>query len=685
MYYLKSLTKNRYCNIIINTKFKCIILIYTKTEGIENMYDFIRAAAVVPDMIVADVSHNTLQILKKSDEPELSNADIIVFPELCLTGYTCGDLFFQQKLQTSVLLAIKEITLHEQNKSRILVIGAPIVILGQLYNCAVVISGGKIFGIVPKTFLPVYNEYYEKRWFSSSADLNVKSISSKVFFLDDDYEINTGRDLIFNINSQITFGIEICEDLWTPIPPSGFLSVNGAELILNLSASNETISKHSYRRDLIRMQSAGNICAYLYTSSGAFESSTDLVFSGHSVFAENGTVLAENSELIDSDYILVHDFDIGKIKADRMKNKSFKDTKTVYALNQEIRFININIDNIKGDGSLYSIPKHPFVPSAKTDRIDRCMDIFKMQVGGLCKRIKTTGCKMVVGVSGGLDSTLALLVAAQTAKKLNLPSTDVYGITMPCFGTSGRTYNNSLLLMKALGISCEEINIKDAVSRHFSDIGHDGKTLDLTFENSQARERTQVLMDYAGKVGGLVVGTGDLSELALGWCTYNADHMSMYGVNAGIPKTLVKWMIESIVEYNIFPNATDVLKDIIDTPISPELLPPDSRGNISQETEDIIGPYELHDFFLYYVLRFGFEPSKIYMLAKTAFKNEYSNDFILKWLKNFYRRFFTQQFKRSCLPDGVKIGSVCLSPRGDWRMPSDASGRIWLDEVENLK
>ena len=469
------------------------------------------------------------------------------------------------------------------------------------------------------------------------------------------------------------------------MPPSGFLALNGAQLILNLSASNETIAKHTYRRDLVRMQSAANLCAYLYVSSGASESSTDLIFSGHCIFAENGAVIAQNSELIDNDYTLIHDFDIGKIKADRMKNKSFKDTKTIYAFKEKARFIDIGIKKIKGDGSKYTVAKQPFVPASKTDRIDRCMDIFKMQVGGLSKRIKTTGCKMVVGVSGGLDSTLALLVAAQTAKKLNRPASDVIGITMPCFGTSDRTYNNSFALMKALGIKYEEINIKNAVYQHFNDIGHDGKTLDLTYENSQARERTQVLMDYAGKVGGLVVGTGDLSELALGWCTYNADHMSMYGVNAGIPKTLVKWMIESIVEYNIFPNATDVLKDIIDTPISPELLPPDKKGNISQETEDIIGPYELHDFFLYYVLRFGFEPSKIYMLAKKAFNDEYSNDFILKWMKNFYKRFFTQQFKRSCLPDGVKIGSVCLSPRGDWRMPSDASGRIWLDEVENLK
>ncbi|MDY3929919.1 MAG: NAD(+) synthase [Clostridia bacterium] len=647
------------------------------------MYDFIRTASVVPDILVADVSYNTAQIINFLQKDELLDTDIIVFPELCITGYTCGDLFFQKTLQKNALNALKEILKHTQ--SRIVVVGLPVTICGQLYNCAAVLSGGKICGIVPKTFLPVYNEYYEKRWFSSSADLPVDSISSKALLQEDDYTVSVGRDLIFNINNEITFGIEICEDLWTPIPPSCFLSVNGAEIILNLSASNETIAKHTYRRDLVRLQSAGNICAYLYTSSGAAESSTDLIFSGHSIFAENGTIIAENKELTDSNYSIVRDFDIGKIKSDRMKNKSFKDSKTIFAHKESARFIDITLGEIKGDGSKYTVNKQPFVPASKSDRIDRCMEIFKMQVGGLSKRIKTTGCKMVVGVSGGLDSTLALLVAAQTAKRLNMPSTDVFGITMPCFGTSDRTYNNSLALMKALSISREEINIKEAVSQHFKDIGHDGKTLDLTYENSQARERTQVLMDYAGKVGGLVVGTGDLSELALGWCTYNADHMSMYGVNAGIPKTLVKWMIDSIIEYNIFPGATDILKDITDTPISPELLPPDSSGNISQETEDIIGPYELHDFFLYYILRFGFEPSKIYRLAQNAFKGEYTNEFILKWLKNFYKRFFSQQFKRSCLPDGVKIGSVCLSPRGDWRMPSDASVNLWLKEIEKLK
>lgn len=646
------------------------------------MYDFIRTAAIVPRLIVGDTDANTKQIIEKAKEADKKNADIAVFPELCLTGYTCADLFFQTALQKSVSENIVKIL--NENISCILMIGAPLILCGQLYNCSLVISDGKICGIIPKTFIPNYNEFYEKRWFSSSAELNLNEISSLEIGLSEDYAIPVGRDLIFSLNNEIKFGIEICEDLWAPITPGKYLAVNGAELIINLSASNETIAKREYRHELISCQSAALICGYVYASAGAEESTTDLVFSGHSVIAENGTIIAENQNVAESDSILIHDIDIGKIKSDRMQIKTFKDSAALYGKHEPCRTITINRKNIYGDGNFYTINKQPFVPYNKKDRIDRCKNIFEIQISGLKKRMMQTGAKPVIGVSGGLDSTLALLVCVKSAERLGKPLTDVIGITMPCFGTTGRTYNNSLKLMQSLGITSKEINIKEACIQHFEDIGHDEKIHDITYENCQARERTQVLMDYAGENGGFVVGTGDLSELALGWCTYNADHMSMYGVNAGIPKTLVKWMIDSIVEYNLFPTATEILKDILDTPISPELLPPDENGKISQKTEDIIGPYELHDFFLYNIIRFGFSPSKVYYLSQKAFEKDFDNATLLKWLKNFYRRFFSQQFKRSCLPDSVKVGSLCLSPRGDWRMPSDASATIWLREIEKL-
>ena len=643
------------------------------------MYDFIRAASIVPKLEVGNTEFNTDEILKGIKKAEKADADIAVFPELAVTGYTCADLFFQQKLIRAIKCAVARIC--EEKFTLTAIVGAPLEISGQLYNAALIICGGRIRGIVPKTFLPNYNEFYEKRWFSESTDLKRKTVKSRELGLKDDYEIPVGRDLIFNIADEVRFGVEVCEDLWTAIPPSGFLAVGGAELIVNLSASNETISKRRYRRELVAQQSARCIAGYIYTSSGEGESTTDLVFSGHTVIAENGTVIAENEASADGDYMIVQDIDCGKIKADRLKIKTFKDCAAAYGADESFREIDIDMP-IRGDGTLYDIKKLPFVPTVKRDRLERCMDIFSMQVAGLKKRLKVTGCKPVIGVSGGLDSTLAILVAAKTVKELGKDASEVIGITMPCFGTSERTHDNSWELMKTLGITAKEINIKEACRLHFKDIGHDGKTLDLTYENVQARERTQVLMDYAGKVGGLVVGTGDLSELALGWCTYNADHMSMYGVNAGVPKTLVRWMIDSIAKSNIFPESTAVLEDILDTPISPELLPPDESGKIAQETESIVGPYALHDFFLYYAVRYGYEPEKIYYMAKRAFKNEFSPEFILKWLKVFYRRFFTQQFKRSCLPDGMKIGSICLSPRGDWRMPSDASFKLWLDALE---
>jgi NAD+ synthase (glutamine-hydrolysing) len=455
----------------------------------------------------------------------------------------------------------------------------------------------------------------------------------------------------------------------------------GAEIIFNLSASNEVIAKRQYRKNLVSQQSARCLCAYVYCSAGCTESTQDLVFSGHSIVAENGAVLAENENLLDTDYVLTMDLDLGKIRADRMKNRSFADAARVYGKPAQL----VEIPKIwDSDGNLYPLQKLPFVPSSRQDRQTRCQSIFQMQVAGLKKRMTVTGGKAVVGVSGGLDSTLALLVAAEATRQLGRPASDVVGITMPCFGTTDRTFQNSLTLMKTLGVTSLTIPIAAAVEQHFRDLGHDKAITDLTFENSQARERTQVLMDYAGKVGGFVVGTGDLSELALGWCTYNADHMSMYGVNASIPKTLIRWMIDALVEYNIFPDSTAVLRDVLDTPISPELLPPDENGKIAQQTEDIVGPYALHDFFLYYVLRFGFTPEKIFCLACRAFQEDFDRETIKKWLKTFYRRFVYQQFKRSCLPDGVKVGSVCLSPRGDWRMPSDASAAAWLGRAEQL-
>ena len=500
-----------------------------------------------------------------------------------------------------------------------------------------------------------------------------------------DYAIPLGNNLIYHLPDAFCFGAEICEDLWAPIPPSAFMAMSGAELILNLSASNDTIGKREYREKLVKEKSTSLMCTYLYASAGANESTTDLIFSGHCMICEGGKMLAENSRIAENNYLLVADIDIERIQADRLKGKTYQDCAGTYGSAVSMRQILIPVSEaFESDGSLRSVNPHPFTPGDTKRRQKRCMDIFHMQIGGLAKRLSICGGKMVIGVSGGMDSTLSLLVATQTLKKMGLPATNLTGITMPAFGTTNRTYQNSLTLMQTLGITVKEIPIKDACITHYADIGHDMEIKDITYENVQARERTQVLMDYANKIGAIVVGTGDLSELALGWCTYNADQMSMYGVNASIPKTLVKWMIASVIECNIFPDSTEVLKDIIDTPISPELLPPDEHGNIVQKTEDSVGPYVLHDFFLYYVMRFGYSPEKIFHLAKRAFAGIYDAATILKWMKMFYRRFFAQQFKRSCMPDGVKVGSVCLSPRGDWRMPSDASVQIWMRQLEKL-
>ncbi|MDD6704247.1 MAG: NAD(+) synthase [Clostridiaceae bacterium] len=645
------------------------------------MFDFIRLACAVPDVEVGNTEFNTQEIIKYIDINK--DADIIVFPELSVTGYTCADLFFQKTLIDGAKVGLRRIAETTCDTDSAVAVGAPLVIGGRLYNCAVMMSHGRVDGIAVKTFIPTYNEYYEKRWFSSAAELKISSIGSDELGLDGEYDIPVGGNLIFNY-SGVKVGVEICEDLWAPLPPSTLLTLAGAEVILNLSASNETIMKRKYRTELVSQQSARSICAYAYASAGMTESTTDLIFSGHSLICENGGVLCQNDSLIDGGYSLKHDVDLGRIRADRAENKTFGDSAALYLDGKDFVEIKKNL-KLESDGGLYEIKKLPFVPSAKKDRIERCMDIFRMQVAGLKKRASKIGGKMVLGVSGGLDSTLALLVCAETARQLGRDPSDVVAITLPCFGTTKRTHSNAWELMQTLGVHAMEIDIKEACTLHCRDIGHPTDQFDVTYENIQARERTQVLMDYACKLGGFVVGTGDLSELALGWCTYNADHMSMYGVNCGVPKTLVRWMISALIDYNVFPESTRVLEDIIDTPISPELLPPDADGNIQQETEEIIGPYALHDFFLYYLLRFGFSPSKIFFLAEKAFKEDFDNETILKWLEVFYKRFFTQQFKRSCLPDGVKIGSVCLSPRGDWRMPSDASYKIWIDEIEKLK
>ena len=659
------------------------------------MFDYIRVSCCVPAIAVADVQGNGEKIKAQLKTAAEQGSTLAVFPELCLTGYTCQDLFFQRSLQTACAEVLGELEKLTGRLHLTAVVGAPLRIRGQLFNCAVVIANGQIAGIVPKTYMPNYGEFYEKRWFSTGEHLRRlpdASMTRGELGLRGEQEdyIPVSVDRCFATVDGVRFGIELCEDLWTPLPPSTALCLGGAEVILNLSASNETIAKREYRRQLVSQQSARCLCGYVYVSSGETESTQDLVFSGHSMIAENGAILAENQKLLDTDYVLTMDLDLGRIRADRTKNRSFADCARINGggLDADIQ-LGYGPEGAEraisySDGSLHPVSKLPFVPSSRADRQQRCRDIFTMQVTGLKKRLTVTGSKAVIGVSGGLDSTLALLVAVEAMRQMHRPVTDVVGITMPCFGTTDRTYNNSLELMKTLGVTSVTIPIATAVEQHFRDIGHDRSVTDLTFENSQARERTQVLMDYAGKVGGLVVGTGDLSELALGWCTYNADHMSMYGVNASIPKTLIRWMIDALVEYEIFPDSTEVLRDVLDTPISPELLPPDENGKIAQQTESIVGPYALHDFFLYYVLRFGFTPEKIYDLACRAFAGDFDAETIKKWLKNFYRRFVTQQFKRSCLPDGVKVGSVCLSPRGDWRMPSDASASLWLQAAEML-
>ena len=649
------------------------------------MLDFMRIACAVPEVRVGDVIKNAEDICGQIKEADTVGSDLVIFPELALTGYTCEDLFFQDTLLSASMEGLQKIMdCSAEHPGLTVVVGTPVLLEGQMYNCGAVISGGRLHGLVPKTYLPNYNEFYERRWFSSSVDLRIKEVPAVLLGLSGGM-IPVGRDLLFRIGDGSLLGVEICEDLWTPLPPSTIMSLNGAEVIVNLSASNETVGKRDYRRSLVKHQSAMCSCVYAYVSAGCTESTSDLIFSGQSVIAENGEILSENKNLVDTDYVLVHDVDLGRVRSQRRKNKSVKDATALYGDVTPMRIISCDTVGFRSDGTLYKIEKLPFVPSTESQRRSRCMDIFQMQVAGLKQRLSVIGnANAVIGISGGLDSTLALLVAVEAMRQLGRPSTDVYGVTMPCYGTSDRTYQNSWELMRTLGITAKEISIKNAVSLHFVDIGHDPSVHNGTYENSQARERTQILMDYSSVVNGIVVGTGDLSELALGWCTYNGDHMSMYGVNASIPKTLIRWMIDTIATMPEFEASRAVLEDILDTPISPELLPPDAQGKIAQYTEDLVGPYALHDFFLYYMVRYDYTPSKIFTLACRAFEDDFDEATIKKWMRSFYHRFFTQQFKRNCMPDGVKVGNISLCPRGDWRMPSDASGRIWLKEIENL-
>lgn len=633
-------------------------------------YGYVRVAASVPELKVADVNFNVTEIIKEINILAKEEVQIVTFPELCITGYTCADLFMQDILINSSLDGLKKIVNATKKVDTIVLVGCPLIHDNQLFNCAVAIQNGDILGIVPKTYIPNYGEFYEKRWFSSSISLKNKTIKlfNKIYPI--------GRDLIFKDknNPDIAFGIEICEDLWSPNAPSVEASLNGATMIFNLSASNEVIGKYNYRKNLISMQSSKNVCAYIYSSSGVNESSTDLVFSGYAGIYENGVCLKENERFNFNTNHIISDVDNQRLMNNRIKDISFMGVVPTSEYREIEININDNINNLLREYSTY-----PFVPKDETKRNNRCREIINIQASGLAKRLKHTGInKCVVGISGGLDSTLAFLVVIEAYKMLGISNNNLIGITMPGFGTTGRTYKNSLSLMKSYRVDIREINIKKASLQHFKDIGLSDDDRSITYENTQARERTQILMDVANKEGALVIGTGDLSELALGWCTYNGDHMSMYAVNTSIPKTLVRYLVNYFAINEINDECKKTILDILDTPISPELLPPDENGNIKQQTESVIGPYVLHDFFLYHFMRYGASPKKIKFLALETFKNMYNEETINKWFLVFIRRFFSQQFKRSCLPDGPKVGTISLSPRGDLRMPSDAQNSVWV-------
>ena len=640
------------------------------------IHGFIKTAAVTPKVQVADPEGNAREIIRLAKEAAGNGAKIIVFPELCITGYTCGDLFLQELLLESAKEALLQIIRETRELDALIFAGLPWEKEGKLYNVAAVFQGGKLLGLVPKTCIPNYGEFYELRHFARG-NQEADAVWTDSGDGERDY-IPFGTRLLFTCEEMpgLAVAAEICEDVWVPDPPSIHHALAGATVIVNCSASDETTGKDAYREALISGQSARLVCGYIYANAGEGESSQDLVFGGHNLIAENGKILSRSARF--KNETIYADLDIARIVGERRRMTTFfSRTDAVYT---EIGF-HLNKEETKLSRF---IDPAPFVPDDSQDRQKRCEEIFAIQYMGLKKRLEHTRSRTaVVGISGGLDSTLALLVAVRAFDSLGLPRKGILGVTMPCFGTTDRTYRNACELVRKLGGTLREVDIREAVTTHFRDIGHDPEVHDVTYENSQARERTQVLMDLANQSGGLVIGTGDMSELALGWATYNGDHMSMYGVNAGVPKTLVRHLVRYYADTCGDPELAATLLDVLDTPVSPELLPP-KDGVIAQKTEDLVGPYELHDFFLYYVLRFGFTPSKIYRLARLAFAGVNGDDTILKWLKTFYRRFFTQQFKRSCLPDGPKVGSVAVSPRGDLRMPSDASAAIWLKELETL-
>ena len=641
----------------------CIYLIevYKMKDG------FIKVAAATPKIKVADPAYNTEEILKIIDETEKNGASILVFSELTISGYTCGDLFLQQPLLTECKNQLLRIVKATENKSMLVVVGCPIVIKQKLYNCAVVISDGSILGIVPKTHLPNYSEFYELRHFTSG-----EGLEEDLWFGEEFGYVNVAVNQLFKCKEipELVVACEICEDLWVPLPPSTYHAMAGATVICNPSASVETTTKESYRRSLVSNQSARLLAAYIYADAGEGESTQDVLYSGHHLICENGSVLAEAKRFTNE--IIYADIDVQKLAAERRKMTSFPGGQTDDYFEQEFSL------EVKENKITRTFPKAPFVPDNQDERDKRCDEILSLQSMGLKKRLEHTNCKhAVVGISGGLDSTLAVLVTARAFDLLDIPRENLICVTMPCFGTTDRTYQNAVSLIKELGATLKEVRIEKAVRQHFADIGHDENNHDVTYENSQARERTQILMDMANQYNGMVIGTGDMSELALGWATYNGDHMSMYAVNCSVPKTLVRYLVLYYAETTENKKLSEVLMDVLDTPVSPELLPP-VDGVISQKTEDLVGPYELHDFFLYYMLRFGFPKSKLYRMAKLTFDGVYDDETIKKWLDKFYWRFFSQQFKRSCLPDGPKVGSVAVSPRGDLRMPSDASPTAWI-------
>ncbi len=641
-------------------------------------YGFISVAAAIPAVKVADTKYNAEATTRIISDADAQGVEIICFPELGMTAYTCQDLFTQQLLIEEAEQALISVLNDTRKLDIISIVGLPVQVGGLLLNCAAIIQHGVVLGLIPKTYLPNYGEFYEKRWFASAQDLNDTEI-----YLAGSPVVVSASPKLFQTMDGVRFGVEICEDVWAPIPPSNKLSLAGADMIFNLSASDELLGKHAYLRSLLAQQSARTISGYVYSSSGFGESTQDLVYGGNAMIFENGILLSESERFSFQPQLQIAQIDVERLRSERRKNTTFINAQrraTAQIINAQPP-----ISDTQTDFRLTrQIEQHPFVPK-NNDMHDACEEILNIQVAGLAKRLYHTNTqRVIIGISGGLDSTLALLVCVKSFDKLGLDRKGIIGVTMPGFGTTDRTHDNAVSLMHSLGVTEMEINISKAVKQHFEDIGHNPAIHDVTYENSQARERTQLLMDLSNQLGGMVVGTGDLSELALGWATYNGDHMSMYGVNAGVPKTLIQYLVTYVAMNGMDATSKATLLDIVDTPISPELIPADAQGRIKQKTEDLVGPYELHDFFLYYFLRFGFRPSKIFMLANHAFEGSYDAETIKKWLTIFFRRFFAQQFKRSCLPDGPKVGSVSLSPRGDWRMPSDASSEVWLKECEEL-